>query len=126
MQFRGEAVAFLKPFLFSVDSLRQPYVGRSAQSMSAGRPESLLSNWVSDALLATCERLGYQPDFAVCNVGGLRASMPKDTVRRGDTLCVSARNFLRHGILFSVIADCNDIENPNLIYPNQVLQIPVE
>ena len=48
------------------------------------------------------------------------------TVRRGDTLWVIARNFLRHGILFSVIADCNDIENPNLIYPNQVLQIPVE
>ncbi len=84
-----EAVAFLKPFLFSVDSLRQPYVGRSAQSMSAGRPESLLSNWVSDALLATGERLGYQPDFAICNIGGLRASMPQDTVRRGDILAIS-------------------------------------
>ena len=46
------------------------------------------------------------------------------TVRRGDTLWVIARNFLRSGVLFSIIADCNDIENPNLIYPNQVLQIP--
>lgn len=48
------------------------------------------------------------------------------TVRRGDTLWVIARNFLRRGILFSIIADCNDIENPNLIFPKQVLQIPVK
>ena len=48
------------------------------------------------------------------------------TVRRGDTLWVVARNFLRRGVLFSIIADCNDIKNPNLIYPNQILQIPVE
>ena len=48
------------------------------------------------------------------------------TVRRGDTLWVVARNFLRRGVLFSIIADCNDIKNPNLIYPNQILQIPVK
>jgi nucleoid-associated protein YgaU len=48
------------------------------------------------------------------------------TVRRGDSLWVIARNFLRRGVLFSIIADCNDIENPNLIYPNTVLQIPVQ
>ena len=48
------------------------------------------------------------------------------TVRRGDSLWVIARNFLRRGVLFSIIADCNDIKNANLIYPNQVLQIPVQ
>ncbi len=48
------------------------------------------------------------------------------TVRRGDCLWIIARNFLRRGILFSVIAERNDIENPNLIYPKQLLQIPVE
>ncbi|MBO7053490.1 MAG: LysM peptidoglycan-binding domain-containing protein [Alphaproteobacteria bacterium] len=47
------------------------------------------------------------------------------TVRRGDSLWVISRNFLRKGALFSLIADCNDIENPNLIFPKQVLQIPV-
>lgn len=47
------------------------------------------------------------------------------TVRRGDSLWVISRNFLRKGALFSMIADCNDIENPNLIFPKQVLQIPV-
>lgn len=47
------------------------------------------------------------------------------TVRRGDSLWVISRNFLRKGVLFSVIADCNDIKNPDLIFPKQVLQIPV-
>ncbi len=47
------------------------------------------------------------------------------TVRRGDCLWVIARNFLRRGILFSIIAERNNIENPNLIFPKQLLQIPV-
>lgn len=46
------------------------------------------------------------------------------TVRRGDCLWIIARNFLRRGILFSIIADRNNIENPDLIFPNQNLQIP--
>ena len=46
------------------------------------------------------------------------------TVRRGDCLWIIARNFLRRGVLFSIIADKNNIENPDLIFPNQNLQIP--
>lgn len=48
------------------------------------------------------------------------------TVRRGDCLWIIARNFLRKGILFSIIAERNDIKNPDLIYPKQVLNIPVD
>ena len=47
------------------------------------------------------------------------------TVRRGDCLWVIARNFMRRGILFSIIAERNSIENPDLIYPKQLLQIPI-
>ena len=47
------------------------------------------------------------------------------TVRRGDCLWIIARNFMRRGILFSMIADRNHIENPDLIFPKQRLQIPV-
>ncbi len=47
------------------------------------------------------------------------------TVRRGDCLWIIARNFLRRGVLFSIIAERNGIENPNLIFPKQLLQIPV-
>ena len=48
------------------------------------------------------------------------------TVRRGDCLWVIARNFLRRGILFSIIAERNSIENPDLIFPEQLLQIPMK
>lgn len=48
------------------------------------------------------------------------------TVRRGDCLWIIARNFLRRGVLFSIIAERNNIENPNLIFPKQILQIPVQ
>ena len=48
------------------------------------------------------------------------------TVRRGDCLWVIARNFLRRGVLFSIIAERNSIENPNLIFPEQLLQIPMK
>ena len=47
------------------------------------------------------------------------------TVRRGDCLWVIARNFMRRGVLFSMIANRNHIENPDLIFPKQRLQIPV-
>lgn len=47
------------------------------------------------------------------------------TVRRGDCLWIIARNFMRRGVLFSMIADRNHIENPDLIFPKQKLQIPI-
>lgn len=47
------------------------------------------------------------------------------TVRRGDCLWIIARNFMRRGVLFSMIADRNNIKNPDLIFPKQKLQIPV-
>lgn len=48
------------------------------------------------------------------------------TVRRGDCLWVIAENFLRRGKLYTMIAERNNIENPNLIYPQQLLQIPTK
>ena len=47
------------------------------------------------------------------------------TVRRGDCLWIIARNFMGRGVLFSIIANRNHIENPDLIFPQQRLQIPV-
>lgn len=85
----AEAEAFVAPYQSGVDSLRMPRIGESELYMSAGRPESLLSNWVADVLVATGERLGYQPDLGVCNIGGLRAAMPQGAVRRGDILNIS-------------------------------------
>ena len=46
-------------------------------------------------------------------------------VRRGDTLWVISKNFLGKGLRFSIIANENGIENPDLIYPKQKFKIPV-
>lgn len=48
------------------------------------------------------------------------------TVRRGDCLWIIARNFLRKGVLFTMIAERNNIKNPDLIFPDQLLQIPTK
>lgn len=48
------------------------------------------------------------------------------TVRRGDCLWIIARNFLRKGVLFTMIAERNNIKNPDLIFPEQLLQIPTK
>ena len=48
------------------------------------------------------------------------------TVRRGDCLWIIARNFLRRGVLFSIIAERNSIENPDLIFTDQLIQIPTK
>ena len=40
-------------------------------------------------------------------------------VKKGDTLCSIARNF---NTTYQVLAEINNIENPNLIFPNQVLK----
>ena len=47
-------------------------------------------------------------------------------VRRGDTLWVIARNYLGRGFQFTAIASANNIENPDLIFPNQRFRIPVK
>lgn len=47
------------------------------------------------------------------------------TVRHGDCLWIIARNFMGRGVLFSIIANRNNISNPDLIFPQQKLQIPV-
>ncbi|MDR1027101.1 MAG: LysM peptidoglycan-binding domain-containing protein [Rickettsiales bacterium] len=47
-------------------------------------------------------------------------------VRRDDCLWVIAKNFLGRGIRFSIIANANNIKDPNKIYPNQKFKIPVK
>ncbi|MCL2338754.1 MAG: LysM peptidoglycan-binding domain-containing protein [Proteobacteria bacterium] len=48
------------------------------------------------------------------------------TVRRDDALWIIARNFLGRGPMYTLIVNANNIPNPDLIYPKQVLRIPVK
>lgn len=84
-----EALDILEPFTASVDSIIGIHVGYSDMLMSPDRPESLLSNWVSDVYVSEAKRMGKNVDFAVCNIGGLRSDMPQGEVTKGNIMNIS-------------------------------------
>lgn len=82
----ADAMAFIAPYKAHVDSVMYPVVGTTAHEMTSHRPESELSNLLSDVLVWASADFGEKPDFAVYNMGGIRASLPKGDVTRGDVL----------------------------------------
>lgn len=80
------AAVFVAPYKKSVDSLVCHVVGHSAQALTVGRPESLLSNWTADVLLAAARKECGKVDFAVTNIGSIRSSFPKGEITVGDVL----------------------------------------
>ena len=85
----AQAAAFVKPYAHKVDSIMGPVIGRSAHEMAAKKPESDLSNLLSDILLWSGASFKENPDFAVYNMGGIRASLPVGDVTYGDVLNVA-------------------------------------
>lgn len=83
------AAEFIAPYKQRVDSIMSPVVGRSARFMAAHRPESELSNLLPDILVWASEQFGEKPDFAVYNMGGIRAALPEGDVTIGDVLDVA-------------------------------------
>ena len=83
------ALAFIAPYKHAVDSMSSPIVGRAANDMEKGRPESRLSNLLSDIMIWGAERVGENPDFALYNMGGIRATIAKGDVTYGDVLDVA-------------------------------------
>ena len=73
----------------AVDSITKPVVGYSARRMDADRPESALSNLIADILVDAGQDYGEKPDFGICNMGGIRASLPEGEVTFGDVLEVA-------------------------------------
>lgn len=109
-----KAEAILKPYKLKVDSQMNKVIGVSDCYMTSARPESLLTNWVADVLLKTTEKyVGFKPDLAIINVGGLRTTMPKGNVTKEDifeiapfenTLCVVVLTGEELSLLFKQIA----------------------
>lgn len=83
------ATAFIAPYKAKVDSLMCPVVGRTARPLEKYQPESPLSNLMADILMWSGERIGEKPDFAVYNMGGIRAAYPAGEITYGDVLDVS-------------------------------------
>ena len=84
------ALRMVEPYKKSVDSIMAPVLGMSRVAMAAKRPESLLGNWAADVLVEGSNATGLPTaDMGLVNVGGLRNSMPKGVVRRGDIILIS-------------------------------------
>lgn len=80
---------FLAPYKAAVDSQMSPIMGMAAHEMTVSRPESELSNLLADILVWSSSEFGEKPDFAVYNMGGIRASLSQGKVTRGDILDVA-------------------------------------
>lgn len=83
------AAAFLAPYKEAVDSVMGPVVGEVARDMAAERPESTLSNLLPDIFMHMAQHYNEKPDFAVYNMGGIRAALSKGKVTYGDILDVA-------------------------------------
>ena len=84
------ALDIVARYKVAVDSVMAPVLGESLVGMTGGRPESLLSNWIADVLVAYSDfKDGQRADMGLCNMGGIRNNMPKGTVRRGDIILIS-------------------------------------
>ena len=83
------ATAFLAPYKQQVDSIMGPVVGIVAHDMEPDRPESALSNLLSDILVWAAAEYGEKPVLGVYNMGGIRAPLLKGEVTYGDVLAVA-------------------------------------
>ena len=84
-----KATAFLAPYKQKVDSVMGPVMGTVAHDMAAVRPESDLSNLLSDILVWAGKDYNEKPLLAVYNMGGIRAALTKGKVTYGDVLDVA-------------------------------------
>lgn len=62
-------------------------IGKTDVEMRSGRPESMLSNFTTDAMLKFARKKG-SCDFSITNFGGIRAAMPGGDVRRYDIFSI--------------------------------------
>jgi len=73
--------SIIKPYKIGIDSVMNEVLCVSEIEMTKGRPESLLGNFVTDLCL---EQYSDIADICVMNNGGLRSTLPKGEISRGD------------------------------------------
>lgn len=83
------AEEFIAPFKAEVDKQMSPVVGKAANYLYAKKPESPLSNVLTDVLMWASEKYGEKPDFSVYNIGGMRAALAVGDVTIGDVIDVA-------------------------------------
>ena len=80
----AEAAKFIALYQHKVDSIMGPVVGTVAHDMTRHRPESELSNLLSDILVWGGRQFNEQPVFSVYNMGGIRADFAKGDINVGE------------------------------------------
>ena len=85
----ARATQFMAPYKHAVDSIMSPVVGRAARYLEASRPESPLSNLLSDILVWGGKAFNEQPDLAIYNMGGIRAALAEGDITVGDVVDVA-------------------------------------
>ncbi len=85
----ADAEQFIAPFKAKVDSVMSPVVGTAARYLEKYKPESPLSNLMADILIWGAKPFNEHPDFAVYNIGGIRAAFAKGEVTYADVLDVA-------------------------------------
>ena len=85
----ADARAFLMSYKNKVDSVANRPVGHAAKFMPRHRPESELSNLLSDIMVWAGKFYGEKPDFGVYNMGGIRADLPQGVVTYGHVLNIA-------------------------------------
>mgnify|MGYP002623232167 CR=1 FL=1 len=88
-QTDAEAVLFMQPFKRQVDSLMSPVLGKANMPIEPYRPESPMSNLLPDILAWAAPQYGEKVDFALYNIGGMRASLAKGDITIGDVFEVA-------------------------------------
>lgn len=82
--------SFMKPYRDSIEHAMSKLVAVSESPLVKGKPESKLTNLVSDILLESgkeyckIKNLNFIPDVSYVNYGGLRASLPQGQITVGN------------------------------------------
>lgn len=83
------AATFIGPYKQKVDSIMSPVVGYAARYMWAEKPESNLSNLLSDILIWAGKFYNEKPEVGVYNMGGIRAALAEGSVTYGNILDIA-------------------------------------
>ena len=74
-----------KPYKIKIDNEMNEVLAYSKQDLKKGQPESLLGNWTTDVCLVIAQQIYEREiDVAMFNNGGLRSSLSKGNVTKGD------------------------------------------
>ena len=84
------ATEILKPYKEKVDSVMSPIIGYAANRLTSYRPESPLSNLIADILRQSAkQRLGFEPEIGIINMGGIRSILNEGEITIGDIYEIS-------------------------------------